>query len=502
MKHLLMLLLTCIFVQAKAQQWNPLCLEHKNMSDYLAKRKPVKLIIQLKNRPDTMQHAAIKCSQTELGIGLASTNYIELDKSGRAEVTLNNKLAFLQVWLTFGSYLRVSVYVNTGLTITVDARKAPKNALDGVVYSGEDAKLNTAMSQNSLFKKNERKQLLKGFKELCDTRKKYDETAFSWKVDSIHKQIGQIDDEFIASNPEYGWAIKNETASDLYGMLCTAYWNDKMPEYFMKAISIHQPFFTSTNGAAFYRYLNLYTRRYPRKTDWLEKALAESDSLYTQQRSDIAKLFFLESERDTYANSYPIIIKSIKTRWCKRIANDELAKVTASQKRTDSLFASSKKPENANIGTPLYQLPFNASLYQLDKTANIDAFIGSLKSKFTNKALIIDFWATWCLPCLADLPFSKTLHEQNKDLPIEYIYLCTTQNVTVDLWKKKIAEMQLPGTHIYVDEMIMDKLRTAFNAEGGFPTYVVIDVNGSVNTKAISRMQFLDRTAVKKVTGF
>jgi hypothetical protein len=49
--------------------------------------------------------------------------------------------------------------------------------------------------------------------------------------------------------------------------------------------------------------------------------------------------------------------------------------------------------------------------------------------------------------------------------------------------------------------MIMAKLRTALNAEGGFPTYVVIDVNGKVNSKTITSMKNLDRDAVKKATG-
>lgn len=116
-------------------------------------------------------------------------------------------------------------------------------------YSDADGELNTAMNQNVLFKKKEWQQLLSNFKDLCKTRKKYDETTFSFKVDSIGKQIGEIDDEFIASCPEYGWAIKNETASDLYGMLCIAHRSDRMADHFMKPISSHKPFFTSNKGA-------------------------------------------------------------------------------------------------------------------------------------------------------------------------------------------------------------------------------------------------------------
>jgi thiol-disulfide isomerase/thioredoxin len=225
------------------------------------------------------------------------------------------------------------------------------------------------------------------------------------------------------------------------------------------------------------------------------------DSLYTQQRSDLLKLFLLESEKDNYARTYPMIISSIKTAWCKKIAADEMIKVDDNQKRIDSVLALSTKLEKADIGTPLIRLPFDASLYRLDTVANIDSFILNLKAKFPNKALIIDFWATWCAPCIADMPFSKSLHQKNKDLPVEYIYLCTTSSSSIDIWKNRIGEMQIPGTHIYVNDKIIARLKTVLNAEGGFPTYVVIDVNGKVNKSKITRMEALDRESLKKNVG-
>src|SRR5687768_14012673 len=146
MKHLLLLLLTCPYMQLKAQQSIPLTMEDKNMSDYLATRKPVKLIIQVKNMPDTVQHVPIKYSMVELGNGLQTTKHTELDKNGRAEMTLSDKVAFQQVWLTVGKYLYACIYVNTGLTVTIDVQKVLKRRAymigDGVAYSGEDGQLN------------------------------------------------------------------------------------------------------------------------------------------------------------------------------------------------------------------------------------------------------------------------------------------------------------------------------------------------------------------------
>lgn len=61
--------------------------------------------------------------------------------------------------------------------------------------------------------------------------------------------------------------------------------------------------------------------------------------------------------------------------------------------------------------------------------------------------------------------------------------------------------MEIPGTHIFVNEKIVAQLKTAFNAEGGFPTYVAIDINGQVKPNAITYMGALNRASLKKAVG-
>jgi len=507
MKNLLLIVIICFCNYLSAQNLPPVAIEDKKMDAYLTGRKPATLTIQIKNLPDSVKKVNIKYTLVQFGGAFQATKYTETDAAGTSKIILDQNLPYQQVWLSAGDYLYTGIFVNTGLTVTIDAQKVPKDGAymvgEGVNYSGYDGELNTVMNKKVLFRKKERESLFNDLRTLCDSRKKYTVGSFAFKTDSILKLLKNMDNEFIAGFPNYGWAIRNETLSDFYGNICAAYWYDTMPDRVFNELNAHRPLFTSNDGVAYYNALYSYilSKKRFKKEDALGGAMKLFDSLYTQQRSDLLKLFLLESEKDSYAQSYPLIINSIKTNWCKKIATNELTKVNANQKRIDSLFALSKKLERADIGTPLMRLPFDASLYQLDTVTSIDDFILNLKSKFPNKALIIDFWATWCTPCLADLPYSKSLHEKNKDLPIEYIYLCTTSGSSIALWKNRIGDMQIPGTHIYVNDKIIARLKTAFNSEGGFPTYVVIDINGKVNQKIITRMQGLDRDSVKKIVG-
>jgi thiol-disulfide isomerase/thioredoxin len=37
---------------------------------------------------------------------------------------------------------------------------------------------------------------------------------------------------------------------------------------------------------------------------------------------------------------------------------------------------------------------------------------------FEGKALVINFWATWCAPCLREIPLLKTFHSENSDVDV------------------------------------------------------------------------------------
>lgn len=65
---------------------------------------------------------------------------------------------------------------------------------------------------------------------------------------------------------------------------------------------------------------------------------------------------------------------------------------------------------------------------------------------FKNKYLLIDFWASWCGPCIEDIPNVKKVHKQfsNKNLSVLSISLDDKK----DYWLRAVKKYALPWTQV------------------------------------------------------
>ena len=90
---------------------------------------------------------------------------------------------------------------------------------------------------------------------------------------------------------------------------------------------------------------------------------------------------------------------------------------------------------------------------------------------FRGKVVLLDFWGTWCKPCLKKLPELKKLHSalQGKDFAIVGVAL-DESNELADFLKKN----KLPWENIADDNSICTKFKV-----DAFPTILLIDRSGS-----------------------
>jgi thiol-disulfide isomerase/thioredoxin len=103
---------------------------------------------------------------------------------------------------------------------------------------------------------------------------------------------------------------------------------------------------------------------------------------------------------------------------------------------------------------------------------------------FQGKVVYVDFWATWCSPCMVEIPFSQSLHKRFDDNKIAFIYICCDSGEKA--WQKIVSENKMTGDHIFLNGDQFAYLREKYQIPG-FPTYMIFDKNGSLVDKNAPR---------------
>ncbi len=90
---------------------------------------------------------------------------------------------------------------------------------------------------------------------------------------------------------------------------------------------------------------------------------------------------------------------------------------------------------------------------------------------YKGKVIYIDFWATWCVPCLVNMPDSKKLMEEFKEITFLYINI----NDNRKNWENYLKEKkEITNIHLYANEFTTSEIFKLFNFKS-IPHYILID---------------------------
>ena len=116
--------------------------------------------------------------------------------------------------------------------------------------------------------------------------------------------------------------------------------------------------------------------------------------------------------------------------------------------------------------------------FRINETGEIshEDLFASIISKHRGKMVLIDFWATWCGPCVAGHKSMRPMKAELADKDIVYVYIAG-ENSPKERWEQMIPEIH--GEHYRLTHEQWDYLWKTFNISG-IPTYFIHDRDGNI----------------------
>ena len=150
----------------------------------------------------------------------------------------------------------------------------------------------------------------------------------------------------------------------------------------------------------------------------------------------------------------------------------------------------------AAVGVLTFSMMFRASPVEIDKPAafgdkpgcksegpaNLDFTVKDMNgasvrlADYKGKVMLINFWATWCPPCKAELPGLIALHDAYKDKGLAI--LGVSEDDDPETLRKFAAEWKIRYPMLVGRDE--DKLFDAYGPLYGIPTSVIVGRDGAV----------------------
>ena len=100
-------------------------------------------------------------------------------------------------------------------------------------------------------------------------------------------------------------------------------------------------------------------------------------------------------------------------------------------------------------------------------------------SEFKGKHVYVDVWATWCGPCIREIPSLKKVEKAYHDKNIAFVSISIDDQKDEEKWKKFIEEQELGGQQIMDGTAWKSDVVSEYNIKG-IPRFILIDADGKI----------------------
>lgn len=126
---------------------------------------------------------------------------------------------------------------------------------------------------------------------------------------------------------------------------------------------------------------------------------------------------------------------------------------------------------------------------------NVEGVMKNLED-FKGKVIFINFWATYCVPCINSIPQKNDLAEEFKESDFILLNICL--DTDFEQWNKIIETKHFKGEHLICKGQWKENLTAKYNIYG-IPHYTIIGKDGKVlANKVNNEMHEIIRKAVEE----
>lgn len=108
---------------------------------------------------------------------------------------------------------------------------------------------------------------------------------------------------------------------------------------------------------------------------------------------------------------------------------------------------------------------------------------------FRGKYVYIDIWATWCAPCIKQIPYLRELEYKYEGKNIAFVSISVDKESVKDKWHKMVAKKELGGTQLFADKSFNSAFMEAYGVNS-IPRFIIIDPEGNIVESTAPRPSF------------
>lgn len=148
-------------------------------------------------------------------------------------------------------------------------------------------------------------------------------------------------------------------------------------------------------------------------------------------------------------------------------------------------------PGNEDRGNQLGDLCFGADLQIIDETGMLEATIDPTQ---TGKITIVNFWGTWCTPCVNELPyFDQIAADYAEDVTVIAIHTNMISETAPPFIQTYYADSNLIFARDFTDgESTVEQYYTALGGRGTYPYTMILNENGIVVAIFVNALEYED----------